>query len=368
MNKEIVFILTSTVNTNSVKRVDEFVINGYKVHAYGFQRGLAVPNKSQYIDIGTVGCFNNNQPYVERLSILFKGIREVLRKTKDSRCLYYLVGLDVAMSFRLQSKNKYIFEEADMVHTNIQCSVIKNMYEVIDKSVIKHSVLAAFRSEGFIRYHFREQTPDNVCVIANRLNVNILDFDILPKKPLDLGHLKVGFVGFMRYKSIYNFAKVFCSSFPQNEFHFFGTFASDSAEKQFGKLLIFDNCYFHGAFKSPDELNDIYSQFDLVLSTYDVSSENVRYAEPNKLYEAIYFETPIIVSSDTYLADKVNRLGVGFAINAMNDQEIISFVKTLTSDKIQSAIDCTKGVDKKQVLNVNDAFFERIEQLTNSLK
>ena len=35
---------------------------------------------------------------------------------------------------------------------------------------------------------------------------------------------------------------------------------------------------------------------DMVVATYDVTIENVRYAEPNKIYEAIFFETPIILS------------------------------------------------------------------------
>ena len=276
--------------------------------------------------------------------------------------MYYLVGLDVAMFFRLQTKKDYFFEEADMVHANIRIKAIKSIYECIDKSIIKHSLLSAFRSEGFVKYHFGEHVPNNVCVIANRLNVGIKDFEVLPKKGIDINHLKIGYVGFIRYKSILNFAKVFCKRFSQHEFHFYGTFPSEEIKNRFSELESYNNCFFHGSFKSPDELNKIYSQIDMVLSTYDISAENVRYAEPNKIYEAIYFETPIIVSSKTFLADKVNNLGIGFDINSMDDEAIEQFVNSLNINLLNNKIDNTKKIEKDSVLNINDEFFKRLEE------
>ena len=305
MKMQVVFILTSSVNTNSIKRIDEFVSRGYSVKAYGFKRELDVPNKSKCVDIEICGSYKNDLSYYKRCAIIYKGIRRVLKETDNQSSVYYLIGLDVAMFFRLQSRKPYIFEEADLVHANFTNKLIKNTYERIDKAVIRRSLISAFRSEGFLKYHFGENIPGNVHVISNRLNVGIKDFEVLPKHPVDLNHLKIGYVGFIRYESIANFAKVFCSHFPQHEFHFYGTYTSEGEKVMFDGLDSFENCYFHGSFKSPDDLNRIYSQIDLVLSTYDVSSENVRYAEPNKIYEAIYFETPIIVSSGTFLADKV---------------------------------------------------------------
>lgn len=362
MKKGVVFILTSSVNPNSIKRIDEFVSRGYQVKAYGFKRDVEVPNKSRYVDIEILGNYKNNLSYYKRCSIIRNGIKRVIRDTEWIDCVYYLVGLDVAMFFRLQTKKAYFFEEADMVHTNIKVKAIKNIYECIDRSIIKHSLLSAFRSEGFIRYHFGENVPNNVCVITNRLNVSIKDFDVLPKKDIDINHLKIGYVGFIRYSSILNFAKVFCKNFPQHEFHFYGTFPSEETKKRFSELESYNNCFFHGSFKSPDELNRIYSQIDMVLSSYDISAENVRYAEPNKIYESIYFETPIVVSSGTFLAQKVERLGIGYDINAMDDESIVAFVESLTHESIQKRIDNIRLIDKKEVLNINDSFFELLNE------
>lgn len=362
MGKKIIFILTSSVNPNSLKRIDEFVLRGYNVRAYGFKRDVDVPNRSKYVDVEILGSYKNDLSYYKRSSIIYKGIKRVLLETKGQDCIYYLIGLDIAMFFRLQSKRTYIFEEADLVHTNIKMTFIKNIYEGIDKSIIKHSLISVFRSEGFVKYHFGNDVPGNVCVIANRLNVRVADFEVFPKHEIDLDYLKIGYIGFIRYKSILNFAKVFCQAFPQHEFHFYGTYTSEGNERAFGVLKEFKNCYFHGSFKSPDDLNRIYSEIDLVLSTYDVSSENVRYAEPNKIYEAIYFETPIVVSSGTFLAEKVKRLGIGYDIDAMNEREIIDLINNLTPEGLQVKAENARHIDKREVLNINDDFFEKLQR------
>ena len=265
--------------------------------------------------------------------------------------------------FRLQSKRPYVFEEADLVHTGIGNKWVRNTYEKLDKYIILHSVMTAFRSEGFVKYHFGEEVPDNVCVIPNRLNDSILKFEVQPHHKFNVEHIKIGYVGFIRYFSIYNFAKVFCSHYPDSEIHFYGTFTNEKAKQQFEKLKQYNNCFFHGSFKSPDDLNIIYSQFDLVLSTYDVSSENVRWAEPNKIYEAIYFETPIIVSSETYLADKVRKLGIGYDVDAMNEQSIVGFINRISKVGIEETVKSIKKINKETVINRNDVFFEKLENM-----
>lgn len=69
-----------------------------------------------------------------------------------------------------------------------------------------------------------------------------------------------------------------------------------------------NNIFFHGAFKNPIDLPKIYSKIDFIVATYDTTTLNPQYAEPNKIYEAIFFRTPIIVSYNSYLANKVNKL------------------------------------------------------------
>ena len=47
---------------------------------------------------------------------------------------------------------------------------------------------------------------------------------------------------------------------------------------------------------------ELYGRCDVMYSVYDADMNNVRVAIPNKLYEAVFCEMPLIVARDTYLA------------------------------------------------------------------
>lgn len=353
----IVFILSSSVNQNGIKRIDEFIERGYNVKVYGFNRGVKYSNKSKYININILASFSNNQPYQKRLGLMRKGIKSALAETDGQDCVYYLIGPDVAMIFTLICKKRYIYEEPDLVHTYINNRCIRNILERIDKRIIRKSILSVFRSEGFPIYHFGDNIPDNCTVITNRLNKDIQRFPLVEKKEMDIKHLRIGFVGGIRFKSIKNFAQVFCKNFPKSEFHFYGILDTEKEKQLFKPLEKYENCYFHGSFKNPDDMPSIYSSIDFLLSTYDVEFENVRYAEPNKIYEAIYFETPIIVSKGTFLGDKVTRLGIGYVVNPLNEKEITSFINGLTIDDVKDKIAHMQNIPKEELINRNDSFF-----------
>ena len=126
------------------------------------------------------------------------------------------------------------------------------------------------------------------------------------------------------------------------------------------------NFHQHGRFKNPADLPDIYKNIDVVLALYDVDSINVLYAEPNKLYEAMYYRKPIIVSKGTYLAEKVNRLGIGFDLDATVPSNIDEFISGLTEEKVKEKTENAERIDRKDAINDNPALFEFINDYITS--
>lgn len=356
---KVIFILSSVVNTNSIKRVNEFVERGYDVKVYGFDRELNVANRSDRIDINRIATFNNSMSYGKRIAIYYKSIKTIVKETSKED-LYYLIGYDVALAFTLLSRRKYIYEEPDLTYVD-GGKLFRQIGSFMDRHIIKKSVLSVFRSEGFPKFLYGDNCPDNVMAVTNRLNVQILNIPRVPKKEISEG-LRIGFVGFLRYVTIYNFAEVLCRNFPQHEMHFYGTGTVQSWNEKFESLDKYPNCHLHGAFKSPDDLPEIYSNLDLVLSTYNTNSVNVRYAEPNKIYEAIYFDTPIIVSPGTFLADKVKRLGIGYDVDAMAEPQVIDFINSLTRESINEKIQNMHKIPQEEVLNINDKLFRYLHE------
>jgi len=279
--------------------------------------------------------------------------------------ILYIFGLDAAIVTRSVLKAPYVYEEADLVHTYIPNAMVRWCLEKMDVKIIKKSLLTVLTSEGFMDYHFGKKRPSNLLEVSNKLNQAVTNCPILEKQPLDINHLKIGFVGSFRFNAVINFCKVFVENFPQHELHVFGTMPENSPARP---LLEKENFVFHGPFKNPNDLPSIYSQIDLSLSTYDADTVNARYAEPNKLYEAIYFETPIIASSNTFVADKVRRMGIGFDIDASNDNEVISFVEMLTEEKINSVVAHIKSIDKKEAINDNSELFKKVNEVVKTTR
>lgn len=357
---KIVFFIHSIQVQRCIKRIEDFINHGFEVDVYGFDRNIEIHSVSKLYTINVIGSFKNTDNYLSRMFMMYRAIHQVKRKYKNRNVLFYYFGFDTGLlgtNFSITNQN-YFYEESDLIHTKIRFSFLRYMFKLIDKQIIKKSFETILTSEGFEKYHFGEKKLDNVTVIPNRVNKRILQNTRIEKKSLDINHLKIGLVGGARYRSAVIFALVIAKYFPQHEFHFYGYITNFIEE--FEKLKKFPNIFYHGVFANPEDLYTIYSQLDLVIATYDASSMNVRYAEPNKLYDSIYFETPIIVSSGTFLSSKVEKLGIGYSVNALNNKEIISFIQELTEASIQEKRKNIHKIPKEFAIDINDDFFNKI--------
>lgn len=357
---KIVFIVNSLQNQRCIKRINGFIVHGCDVKVYAYSR-----LKANYISLGfgvnVLGTMPNEMPYAKRFPILIKDIRGVVKCNKGQNVIYYLFGLDLAMAFRIvDRKDRYVYEESDLVHTYLGNAILRGLFEKIDRRIIRHSSKTVFTSEGFVQYHFGEVMPKNAVVIANKLNQGILKLE--PKEKTESDKIRVGFVGKPRFRSVVAFAKVLCERYKDFEFHIYGGPILEEKEG-FEALSQYKNYFYHGPFKNPDDLPEIYSKLDLVLSTYDIEFENVRYAEPNKLYEAIFFRTPIIVSENTFLGDKVRKLGVGFSVDSLNEKAVIKLLDSLTPASIGKIKDSCGLIDKSECVDNFDSFVEEIKGL-----
>lgn len=356
----IIFIVNNIADSHVHKRIQEFIDQGYEVEVYGCQRtGISLNHEYPY-KIHIFGTFGQ-QRYLKRLGILLKAVRKILAETRQDD-IYFCFGLDNALAVFLQTRRKYIYEEADLQHTYIKQKMVAGLLEQMDKWVIKRSLLTAFTSDGYLEYHYGGKCPENGAMIYNKLSPDILKETVLPRKQPDMAHLKFGFVGDVRGVSVYHFAKVIGERFPQHEVHFYGYINKLQAEL-FHELEAYPNIFFHGRFTSPVDLPRIYSAIDIAFATYDAEYDNIRYAEPNKLYEAIYFETPFLVSSHTFLAEKVRSLGIGFDVDATDDEAICRWVGGLTAETLEDKAQHAAAIDKQKTINENSQFFAKLKKL-----
>jgi glycosyltransferase involved in cell wall biosynthesis len=340
---------------HSFKRINEFIKNGFEVEIYGFQRPSFFPDPS--MDVKIIGNLDNGKNYIKAQFVILKGLYSIFERYKNEKVVYYFFGLIIAQIAILFTGKKYIYEESDMNHL-VKNKFVSMLLEYSNKNVMKRSLETVLTSEGFLEYHYGNMIPDNITIIPNKLDANIKQFKII-KKDIDI--VNFGFVGSIRYKTLCQFAKIIGCYFPAKIFHFFGDFGDLDAKKQFDDLRQYQNILFHGKYSGYKDLPQIYAQIDILVAAYDIDRENVRKLEPNKLYDAIYFEKPLIVSKSTFIAEKVQRLGIGYAINIENSEEVISFIKNLTKDDLEEKIANCRMIPKDFCIDDNSAFFAKLK-------
>lgn len=349
----IIFLMNSINDAHSNKRIKDFEDKGFKVKVFGFDRNIGVHRRD---DITILGKFTNDIPYHKRIKIYIKGIRKAFKLACNKDDIWFYQGLDTALfAFIFGKRHKYIYEECDLVHANIKNSLIRNIFEILDKYIIKKSFKTIVTSEGFIKYHYKNATPRNIIIVPNKLSKEITNYPFEENRIFTPSHIKFAFVGGIRYESLISLAKLISCNFPNHEFHFYGYISPTIKEESLPKGT---NVFYHGAFRSPEDLPKIYSDIDLVVATYDISNINVRYAEPNKLYESIYFNCPIVVSRQTFLEKKVKRLRIGYSVNPYDKEDVIKLVKDIegTFMKTKEATRTISQIQAIDTFNIKDLF------------
>lgn len=355
MKKKIVFVFNDII-TRCIKRVEEFIEYGYEVDVYAFNRGHDVYVKSNNFEINLIGKHDVSMSYFSRAVVIRESLQKLFHKYKNDDVVYYFFFFDVASIGHMFCKKNYIYEESDLPYTHISNHMIRSLMAKIDRRIIRKSLLTIMTSEGFVEFHYGKRKPENIIVVPNRVNERLNQY-LYKETPLDINHLRFSFVGGFRYLSTFNFIKYGSKYFPQHTFSVYGNIMRFKQEIE-ELALNNKNVLLYGLFKNPEDLPGIYANTDIVLANYDATSINAQYAEPNKMYESIFFHTPILVSSGTFLSRKVSRLGVGYDIDSNKENEVVAFIKGLTENDIIEKQSNSKAIPKEYSVNKNPLLFQ----------
>lgn len=250
----------------------------------------------------------------------------------------YVEGLDsliIAYQYKLSHKAKIIFEVADLrenyiskprsplkrIITNILLWKERKVFTSVDNLVIT--------SPKFYELHYKKLIPQSRTLVIP----NVPDMDLFKAyKGKRGGQFTIGFIGGIRYlpqmKMLVDASK---NQGVNVLFAGAGGSTSEYSEIQhYCKNM--SNVIFTGRYNYDSEIVDLYERVDCVYAVYDADNPNVKIALPNKLYEAIVCELPIIVAKGTYLAELVEHWGVGVSISHLDVHELEACIVRLKSD------------------------------------
>lgn len=327
---KIVCIVASLSQPRCIKRIKSLYENGHDIEIYGYRRGFYdVNDYPSRIKINDLGMVASGKGYIKKFINNLRNINKIVKHYPDDT-IFYGFSFDIALSLLL-NKRTYIYEISDIVYAYYSNHLLRAFFKFIDKIIINKSLFTLMTSEGFKNYLFPDYKNNKIIIQPNKVSPQLKGID---RKVRDFNNkITFAYIGAFRYpNTIFRFARIIGEHFPQYEYHFYGN-------SKLTPLVIeltekYSNIKYYGTFKSPDDLENIYANVDIVTACYDNTGLNEQIAEPNKLYEAICFCCPIIVSENTYLGDKVNKLKVGYVINPNNDQSIIDFLNHLNKNDL----------------------------------
>lgn len=114
----------------------------------------------------------------------------------------------------------------------------------------------------------------------------------------------------------------------------------------------FDNIVFYGRVDY-EKGQSIIKNSDLMYAMYFLSNPVHKYAAPNKFYESLICEIPLITTKDTLVGNKVNNIGTGYVI----DEELKSLKELLNNISTDSLIN-KKYNCRNAWKNIYSSYFE----------
>jgi glycosyltransferase involved in cell wall biosynthesis len=360
MNKVVFFVFDPSPRIE--RRIEDFIDAGLDVDVYGYKYDVVnvdYCNSPKYT-YNVIETIPHAVSYKRRLAGL-KKIKEIVRRYDKKNTIFYFFSLNVA-AIAPFLHIKYVYEESDMLFDRFGNKLARRLVIAFNKHVIKRSAIAVMTSEGFAEFYYGDKRPNNIEFVLNKVNAKCLSLPPVEKLSFDVNHIRFGFAGNIRYKATLNLAAIIAKCYSNHEFHFYGNTES-LPSSQLDVLKTYPNIVFHGLFKNPVDLPRIYASMDFCVCNYDITGVNPRYAEPNKLYEALFFDTPILVSPHTFIGKKVKEQKVGFEIDSYDETLVKNTIDSLDQATYNELVNRIKLIKKETLITDNALLVNRIKSI-----
>jgi hypothetical protein len=253
---------------------------------------------------------------------------------------------------------RYVLDVRDYTHENL------SLYKHCEKEIIQKAGLVTISSRGFVDW-LPARTGDTV-ITHNIDNVKASGLVSLANdKPV-----RIGFVGGVRY---FDINKKMIASFANNPEYILKYVGKEHPGCDLGQFCAVNNIknvFFEPRYAN-DEKPEIYRGIDIINCVYGSSTLEVQTALPNKLYDCIIFKKPIMVSRGTYLAQLVERRGLGFAVDVDKDDILKvtqNYISNFDCESFISGCDelFAEVVSEQQI--AEDRIFSYIKQIATEGK
>jgi succinoglycan biosynthesis protein ExoL len=340
--KNILFLLSHQPNPRFVKQINFLSVNHNVSVLYYYRvymKDLSVEYSDKVVLNESLGTIINGN-YLKRISVYcnsFKQLKNILKVNSYDTLI--VNNIDTLALFKLSSlfqniQTEKIIEISDLRGHAYTSSIKSNVMKSIEKFMFKYVDKLIVTSPKFYNMYYNTIFKDEPFILENKPLSNMIP-NRLEKVKND--KIVIGIVGLLLqgkpYQSLFEAIK----DNDRYEVHIYGKGIFENLVKEYADK--YNNIKFFGEYNFFKDSAKIYSTLDILYMPYDTTngSLNNKIALPNKLYEAIYFQVPIITSKDTYLGELVEKYDIGMTIKCCDNQELLKSIKSLYIKEIKDS-------------------------------
>ncbi|MGW6384439.1 glycosyltransferase [Peribacillus butanolivorans] len=374
----IVFMFPNEPNPRFMKRMKLTCQNGFRTYLIYWNRGVNTPftlpeNVNSFSINLKVRLGERKKKFFLLPLFLFKSLHKLIQIKPDIIHVGLIDMLFVAIIYKsFFNKNvKIVYEIGDLPKFIINKysgfkELLRKFIISFEKKLTKGIDLLILTSPYFwSEYYGKFMSKDKYLYIANAPTKEL--FGNFQKKEIK-GKIVIGYVGFLRYKKqIFNLIEAIRGY--KDDFELFIGGEGPDAEEIRQYIIdtkATDFIKMSGAYNYNEDILGIYAKIDIVYSVYDTTFENVKLALPNKLYEAIVCELPIIVAKNTQLEKFVLDHKIGFSVDDKDMGDLSALLEVIKRDPLvlmEKSEKCSEIKHSNYVEEYNDKLLIRYESL-----
>lgn len=355
---DILFVISHKPDNRYKKRL-ELLSKGYRTGIIYWNKAKETQSfNMQNVFSCEIHVKANRTNPLKRIPQTLQFIKLAYKKVKElkPKCLYVgnLDMLMIAVLYKKHHKHVRIFYEIADLHRFIidrQNGIIKKILssglKAAEKYYAKNIDRLILTSMKFYEVYYSDFIVKNKVIFLPNMPEEA-SFDGFQKKTH--GKFTVGFIGWIRYKKQLRLLIEAAEKADVNVIFAGEDGDGDGFERE---CTQYQNVKYFGPFVYEKEIQKMYGMIDCVYAVYDADMANVRVALPNKLYEAILCEMPIIVAKTTYLSELVLNMGIGSAVSHTDVHELTEELIRLSTDRDYYQQICDHCIEQKKTVTLN---------------
>lgn len=325
------------------RRVKSFDDDGMHVDGYMMRRGAPVDTAWRNFDLG----MTKPGAFVHRAKSIVTGTQQAMNYRADlaQADLIYARNLDMlAIAVRVKRKLKLdipvVYECLDVHRLLCRTDLIGKILRGLERRLLRASSALVVSSPAFLEHHFERHYPGEYepILIENRLTDSFTGGDrpSLPQiaqSPTTAKPLRLGWVGILRcQRSLDLLCETARQLGPDVEIRVHGIVAENEIPNFDRQIATLDNITFFGRYRAPEDLNEIYTNLDVIWSgDFMEAGFNSVWLLPNRIYEGGFFATPSISPAGTQTARWVTDHNCGFALSEPLESELPGLIEQLVA-------------------------------------